>query len=829
VTAALRYAWRALGRDLRAGELHVLALALAIAAGAVSTVGFFTDRVERALAGQASEMLAADLIVESSREAPAAWREEAARRGLTTARTVSLRSVAVVDDRTQLVEIKAADPDYPLRGALRTAAAPGAEDREVTGVPESGTVWVDVRLLHLLGLAVGDRVALGAREFTVARVLTYEPDRGLNVFSLGPRVLLRWDDLASTGLVLPASRVHHHLLLAGEPAALDGLAGWLAPRLGRDFELEGIEQARPALRSALERAGAFLNLAALVSVLLAGVAVAMAAQRHAARQADGSAVLRCLGASRRFVVTAFAAELALLGLLAGVVGCVAGYAGQALIGGLIAGLMGGALPPPQFTPALVGLGVALATLLGFALPPLLRLGRVSPLRVLRRDLGLPPLPGVAVYAVGGAAMVGLMLWLSRDALLTGWVLVGVAGTLLALTAAAGLLVHLLGRLRRRSGLAWRFGLLNLARRARGSVAQLLAFGLALTVLLLLTVVRADLLDAWRADVPPDAPNLFLVNVQPDEVEALAARVTALSGAAPALYPMIRGRLVGHNGTEVDPGGYPTPRAQRLATREFNLSYAASPPGENRIVDGSWWDGPPYGAVASVETGIAEELGLALGDRLRFRVAEREVEVTIANLRQVDWGSFRVNFFVLMPPGVLDGLPATHITSFHLPAGAREALADLVRSFPSVTVIDVDALLGHVRRIVDRVTLAIEFVFGFTLLAGLAVLFAAIHATLDQRRHEASLLRALGARRRGLLHALVLEFVLLGALAGLLGALAASAVGWLLAREVFDLPWQGSPWLWLLGPLAGVAVVGLAGLAGTWRVAGQPPLAVLRRA
>lgn len=828
-SAALRFAWRALLRDLRAGELHVLALALAIAAGAVSTVGLFTDRVERALAGQAAEVLAADLLIESSREVPAAWRDEAQRRGLATARTLSMRTVAVAGERTQLVELKAADPRYPLRGTLRTAPIPEAADSVATGLPEPGAAWVDVRLLHLLDLAVGERIGLGAREFTITRVLTFEPDRGMNVFSIGPRVLIGWQDLAGTGLVLPASRVQHHLLLAGPTAVLTDFTRWLEPRLGVDYEIEGVEQARPELRAALERAGAFLNLAALVSVLLAGVAVAMGAQRHAARQADASAVLRCLGASRRFVFLAYASELALLGLFAGLVGCMVGFAGQALIGGLVAGLMGGQLPAPALTPALVGLGVALVTLLGFALPPLQRLGRVSPLRVLRRDLGLPPLPGVAVYLAGGGAMVALMLWLSRDAVLTGWVLVGVVATLLALTAAAWLLVLVLQRLRRRSGLAWRFGLLNLARRARGSVAQLLAFGLALTVLLLLTVVRADLLDAWRAKIPPGAPNLFLVNVQPDEVDALATRIAALSGDSPDLYPMIRGRLVAHDGAAIDPDDYPNPRARRLATREFNLSYTHAVPASNRIVQGAWWrDGPPS-AEASVEQGLAETLGIALGDRLRFSIGGRELEVTVTSLREVAWDSFRVNFFVLLPPAVMEGFPATHITSFHLPAQARDGLADLVRSFPSVTVIDVDALLGHVRRIVDRVTLAIEFVFGFTLVAGIAVLFAAIHATLDQRRQEASLLRTLGARRSGLLRALAVEFLLLGALAGLLGALAAAGIGWLLAREVFDLPWQGGGLLWLYGPLAGMAVVGLAGLAGTWRVAGQPPLAVLRRA
>jgi len=826
----LSFAWRGLLRDLRAGELHALALALVVASGAVSTVGFFTGRVQAALIGQAAEVLAADLIIESSRAVPAAWREAARSAGLSVVRTVSLRSVAQSVERTQLVELKAAETGYPLRGALRTSLRLGDPGSETDGLPPPGSAWIDPRLLALLDLEIGDTLTLGTAEFTVAALLTFEPDRGMNLFSIGPRVLIGWQDLAATGLVMPASRVHHHLLLAGEAHSLERYRTEIEPQLGSDYELQGVEQARPELRGALDRAAAFLNLAALASVLLAGIAVAMAAHRYAARHADAAAVLRCLGASRRFVLAVHAGELLGLALLAAALGCLSGYAAQAVIGTLLAELLGGPLPPPGALPALIGALVALATLLGFALPPLLRLGQVSPLCVLRRDLGLPPFSGLMVYGSGTLVTLALMFWLSGDALLTGWVFVGVLGTLLVLTAAAALLVLGLGALRRHSGLAWRFGVVNLARRARSSVAQLLAFGLALTVLLLLTVVRADLLDAWQRSIPREAPNLFLVNIQPDEVEALREYTTQLTGQAPILYPMVRGRLVMRNGVTVASDDYREPRARRLVAREFNLSWTARVPVGNRISDGAWWDaGPPYAALASVEQGLAETLGIAVGDRLRFRIAAQEIEVTVSNLREVAWDSFQVNFFVVLPPGVIDTLPATWITSFRLPPDREGgALASLVRRFPSVTAIDVQALLGHVQRIIDRVTLAVESVFVFTLLAGLAVLFAAIHATLDARRHEAALLRTLGARRRRLLAGLAVEFTGLGLLAGLLAACAASAVGWVLAREVFDLPYQVGLWPWLLGPVGGAVLVGLAGLAGTWRVVEQPPLTVLRR-
>lgn len=828
MTAVVRFAFRALQRDLRAGDLRALALALVIAAASVSTVGFFTDRTQRALAGQAGEVLAADLVVEASRALPQAWLAQAQARGLRRTQLLSFRSVALAGERSQLVEIKAAGPGYPLRGELRTAAAPFAADAGADGtLPAAGEVWVGAGLLQALDLAVGDRVALGAREFTIARVLTFEPDRGLSLFSIGPRVLMRRADLEGTRLVQPASRVHHHLLLAGEAKPLAAMRDWLEAQDAPGIEIQGLDEARPELRTALSRAEVFLRLAALVSVLLAGVAVSMAARRHAERQADTAAILRCLGATRRFVVAVYALELLGLGLIAALVGCLLGLAGQEVIARIVAALMQGTLPPPGPLPAVVGALTALATLAGFALPPLMRLGGVSPLRVLRRDLGLPDLSSVAVYGAGAATMLGLMLWMTGDAALTAWVLGGAVVTMLALGAAAGLLVLALGRLRHNTSLAWRFGLSNLSRRARTTVAQLLAFGIGIMVLLLLTVVRTDLLTTWRSNAPPDAPNLFLINIQPDESAALREALARLSGAPPTLYPMVRGRLVALNGAAVDPVGYADPRARRLVEREFNLSYMAGLPVENRVIAGRWWSGAPYGAETSVEVGLAETLGIGLGDRLRFRVADREFEVRVTSLRQVEWGSFRVNFFVVMPPGILEEAPTTMITSLYVPALQKGALADLVRGFPSITVFDVGAILSSVQRIMDRVTLAIEFVFGFTLLAGLAVLHAAIAATLDQRRREASLLRAFGARRRDLLRGLVAEFLLLGALAGLLAAAGASAISWVLAHEVLELAYGGSPWLWIAGPLGGGLLVCAAGVGGTWRVIGSPPMSVLR--
>ncbi len=824
-----RMALRALGRDWQSGELRVLAAALLIAVASVAAVGFFTDRIQQAMERKASELLGADLVVAASNPIQPALADAALQQGLQTAGTLSFRSVVLAGDVTQLTEVKAVSAGYPLRGALQVSDQPFGPPRTVDTIPSPGQVWLDERLLQVLGLQAGGMVNLGARAFRVEHVLAYEPDRAGDLFSIAPRLLMNLADIPSTGLVQAGSRVAYRLLLAGEPAALEGFKTWARTRLVAGEKLEGVRDARVELRSALDRAQRFLNLAALVSVILAGVGVAIAARRFAARHWDSVAILRCVGATEALIVRLFVLELLMLAMLAGAAGLLTGYLAQYGLSGVLGSLVSRTeLPAPSLWPVLPALAAGFVTLLGFGLPPLLRLREVPPLRVLRRDLGPVNPRLLALYGPAVAATLALLIWQAGEWRLALYVCAGVAGTVAVLSLAAWGLVKALNLLRGQVGIAWRFGMANIARRGSGSAVQVVALGLGLMALLMLTLVRTDLLTSWRASLPADAPNHFLINVQTSEVTQVQTFLRERGLHDVELFPMVRGRLTAINGRNVGPEDYQNPRAQRLVAREFNLSWTDTLQEDNRILAGRWWQTGDQGqGVASVETGLAEELGIVLGDTLRFQIAGQDLAAKVTSLRSVEWDSFRANFFVVFPSGVLDAYPATWITSFHLPIDRKPVMAELVRHFPSITVLDVEALMTKVREIMDRVISAVEYVFLFTLAAGLVVLYAAIQATQDERRFESAVLRTLGAQRAVVRQSLLAEFATLGLLAGVLAAAAATVLSYGLATQVFDFPYRWNSWIWLLGGGAGMLGVGLAGLLGARSALAQPPWRALR--
>jgi len=827
--ATARLAYRLLKREWRAGELRVLLAALVVTVASITAVGLFTDRMERAMETGANELLAADLLLTSSVPISADAQDEAIARGLATARILSFRSVSVVGDHFQLAAVKAVDEDYPLRGALRIADAPFGDDRVSMDIPERGSVWVDARLLGILDIDVGDELELGAMRLRVSRVLSYEPDRGGDLFSIAPRLLMNLADVPATELVQRGSRVKHRLLFAGAPKNIASFRDWLSERLQTQERIQGVRDARPELRRALERANQFLGLAALVSVLLAGIAIAVAARRHAERHLDGAALLRCMGASQTTIVRIYTLEVLGLGIIGSAIGCLLGYGAQALIVQVLGNMILAELPGASWLPLATGSATGLAVLSAFALPPILRLRKVSPARVLRRDLGAMPASTVGTYAVAVLLCVILIAWHAKDPRLAAYVIGAGTATVAALCALAYVLIRVLNRLRHRVGTAWRFGLANITRRAGGSVMQMVAFGLGIMMLLLISLVRGDLLSEWQDQLPPDAPNYFLVNVQPSEMTAVKAMLAERGLASAAFYPMVRGRLVAINDQPVRPDDYPDSRGQRLAARDFNLSWSPQLGSDNRIVDGRWWSRDEHGApLLSVEVGIAEVLGFGVGDRLSFQMGGETLTATVQSVRTVDWDSFRVNFFVVAPPGLLDGFPATYITSFHLPDQQRGMLLELLRRFPSVTVIDVDALLTKVREIMERADQGMRYVFLFTLLAGFTVLLAAIQSTLDERRHESAILRTLGADRRAVRRGLLAEFLTLGALAGGLAAFAATLLSAWLAVQVFHFTYQGNPWIWLIGIGGGSLGIGFAGLMSTRMVLRHPPMESLRR-
>ncbi len=825
---AWRQGMRLLRREWRSGELKVLALAIVVAVAAVSAVGFFTDRIQRALVLQASELLGADLVISGDRPLPETYRRQAEALGLRISEQQVFPSMVMADADNALAMLKAVDEAFPLRGTLHIADAPFAPERKATAVPRPGTVWLEPRLMTSLGLRRGGRVWLGNAEFEVTAVLTGEPGRGGDLFAIAPRVLLNRADLAKTGLIQPGSRVVYRLLVAGPPIQVKAFRKAVEQALAPGVSVQGVENARPEVRAALSRAQQFLGLAAMSAVLLAGVAVALAARRFAQRHLDHVAVMRCLGARQGVIVRIYAWQMVGLALLASLLGVAAGYLAHGGLVTVLGGMLGITLPAPSLLPLAMGVATGIVMLLGFALPPLLQLGSVPPLRVLRRELGGSEAPAWLAYGLAALVMGALLVYQAGEWKLGLYMATGLLLAVAVLLAVARGVLRALAGLRANPRQWWRFGLVSLARRGGGSAMQLVAFTLGLAVLLLLALVREDLLDQWQASLPADAPNRFVINIQPEQVPALRAFLRDEGVGESPFYPLVRGRLLTINGTpvnELDLSG----RGRRLAEREFNLSWAESLAGDNRIVAGQWWSPAEHDQpLLSVEQGIARSLGIELGDELEYEVAGERFRGRVSSLREVQWDSMRANFFVLATPGLLRDFPATYMTVFHLPLARYPVLDRLVREFPNVSVIDVAAVMNHVRAIIARVSLAVEYVFLFTLLAGLMVLYAGIQATHDERLRENAIFRTLGGRRRQIGRALAMEFVSLGMLAGLLAALLANALAWVLALKVLSMPYQFNVAAVFYGMVGGGLGIGLAGLWGSRGITRQPPLQVLRR-
>ena len=813
-------------REWRSPELRVLAAALVIAVAAVAAVGFFTDRVDRGMTQQAATLLGGDIAVVSDSAIPDHWLDEARDRGLSAARSATLPSVLFTpDDESQLVSVRAVDRDWPLRGEVQLQAEP--EPKRLDHGPGPGDAWGDGALLLSLELERGNPVELGRLTLNLTEEIVLEPDRGSSLFDIAPRLMIHFDDLERTGLIGPGSRVRYQLLAAGPPAAVEGLRGWLENEMVTGQRLLDLEDANPELREAVSRARSFLGLASLMAVLLAGAAIAVAAHHYANQRADAAAVMRALGASRHRVLRLYFLRVLAIAAAASLAGLALGFAAQFVLSGLLADWMATELPPPGWRPLVAGMGVGLITAAGFALPALLRIGQVPPLRVLQRNLGLPP---VSTWLSASLALItfgALLYWQSADPALAAWVLVGTGIALLVLGALGLLLIVLLRPFRNRGGMAMRFGLANLSRRGGLSAIQMVAFSIGILALLLLAIVRVDLLSAWEQNIPSDAPNLFFINIQPGQQAAFADRVEDAGLERPTMEPMIRGRLVEINGERVAAADFEDDRARRLLEREFNLSYAEEPPAHNRIVEGRWFDPSTPAGEWSLESGLMERFGLSLGDELTFNIAGTPFSGHITSVRDVDWDSFRVNFFVIGPPALLADQPQTYITSIHLPDALESEKNRWLREFPAVTAIDVAALLAQVRSVIEQATRAVEYVFLFTLFAGLTVLYAAVQATREVRRRETALLRTLGARRQQIRNGLLAEFGTLGLLSGLLAAVIASAVGGLLAWQVFGFEYSVNPMTFVFGIVGGTLGIGLAGWLGTRRVLDLAPLRVLR--
>ena len=843
-------AWRQLRRDLAAGDIRILLAALVLAVVAVTAVGFVTDRAGRALAIEANRLLGGDAVLRGDAPIAGAARAAAGASGLRRAETVELDSMIRVlrqaqDDRgnrieanPQLGELLAIGQGYPLRGSFTLADGNGGT-RAGTSVPAPGTLWMSRSGADTLGARIGDQVALGDSTLTLAALVEQEPGASFDYFDVAPKVFLNLTDLPRTGLVQEGSRVRYRLVVAGDAAAVESFVATARANLGRGQRLETIGEARPEVRSALDRAGRFLGLAALVSVILAAVAVAMAARRHSERHLSGVAVMRCLGASQRTLVAIHVGELLILGLVACTVGIAIAFGLQWAVGEWLAQRLQLSIPPASLLPALQGYGVGLLVLLAFGAPPVLALRRVPALRVLRRDLD-PTEPSAWVVGIAGfAGLAALLWWKAGSAVLGGAMLLGIAATFAVLALLAFGLIVLVRRVRSRLRGSLRYGLANVSRRAGTSIAQVSALGLGLMALLLLTFVRTDLLDRWQLQLAADAPNRFIINVQQDQVADVRGFIAQQGVGEPALVPMVRARMLTRNGqratgaevadeTAARGGDEGEQRqARRWAEREFNLSSADALRSDNKIVGGKFWSGTPTTPELSVEDGFAEQLGWKLGDRIAFDIAGQTLTATVTSVRSIEWESFRPNFFVLVSPGALDGFPASYITAVSVPQDKPRFTAELVRAFPNLSVIDVDAVLKQVRATGDQVSTVVQVVFWFSFAAGLLVLMAAVSASQDERLLEGGVMRVLGGSRRQLRLAQASEFAAIGLLAGLVAAIAASVLSGVVATRVFDLPWEANWTLAAVGGALGMLAALAAGLFATRRVLDAPPSVTLR--
>jgi putative ABC transport system permease protein len=828
-----RLALRLLYRDWKAGELTVLATALLVAVSALTAVAFLTDRVGQTVEQRAAESLAADLRLASTELISDDYIAAASAAGLESARTASMPSVIFAGDANTLAGIRAVTELYPLRGELKTSPQLLGEITVSPSIPAPGEAWATPRLLARLGVDTGVTIEVGRVKLKLTRVLEHRPDEGFRFADLAPTLLINYADLEATGLVQPGSRVSWRMLFAGGRNEVEAFKAELNPQLASGERLEDIQDTNPQIKSAMERSGRFLNLSSLISVLLAAVAVAMAARRYAQRHRDRIALMKCMGASQGYVVRSSMLQLVLLALGGALLGSLIGYLAQHGLAWLMRDMIGASLPQPGPQPVLVGLVTALSILGGFAMPDLWQMSRTPPMRVLRHDLDPPPLRYGLPWIAAIGALVLLLLWLVQDTRLVLTILAGAGITFVALGAAGWVLVRALSGFRGAAGAAWRYGLASLSRRGRESIVQLVAFGLGLMVLLLLTIVRNELLDNWRQNLPQNAPNQFLVNIQTHETEALKQFLAERGVPAPDLVPLVRARMTHINDADVTQMTFEDPEGEEWARRDANLSWRATLQEDNKLIEGKMW-GPstevsPEQNEVSVEQEFAMELRLKLGDKLSFDIAGETVSAKVTSIRTVEWDSFRPNFFMLFSPGVLDPFPASWIGSLYLPEGKSDVMLDMMRQFPSVTAVDLEATLSQVRDVMDKAALAVQAVFLFTLLAGITVLWAAVQSTRDERRFESALLRTFGASRQRVLGGVAVEFLAIGLLSGVLAASGASLAGYLLATRLFELEYQFSWLLWLAGPIVGMLLVGLSGMAATWRVITHAPVNVLRTA
>ncbi len=819
---ALRLLWR----DSRSGELTILIVALIIAVTSSTTIALFSDRLQRTMTNQTAEFLAADLVISSPTPVPSEWLTKATQLNLAQARTAEFSSVLIEHEELLLAGIKAVSAAYPLRGFLKTTTENYSTETITHNGPAQGTAWLEKRIFSALKLKLGDPLTVGEKQLTITHIITYEPDKKGDFYSFSPRVMINEADLNATGIVQPGSHVHYFFQFSGDTKALTEFNQWLKPQLNPSQRIMDIHEDRPELGSALNRAERYLGLSSTLVILISGVAIAMATRRYTERHFNATALLRCLGCKQNEILWLYSSQFVVLGLFASAAGCLLGWFAQEALFYLLKELLPQHVASPGLLAVFFGFIIGMAVLLGFALPPLLRLKQVSPLRVLRREL--EPMPGSAwlIYGLSFGIM-GLLIWKYTDDIKMTASILGIGLiTLLALGLLVYGLLNLAGRALPSMSLTWRFGLQGLLKNSRASVSQILAFSITLVAMVLSFTVRTDLIDNWQKQLPDNAPNHFALNIFPSQQADFKRELQQQHINGSQFFPVVKGRLVEINNTPVQQIVSKDTQGENATHRELSLTWTQELPEENKIVAGNWWATQQAGLV-SVEQKLADSLKIKLGDHLLFTVGSQQIKATVTSIRALRWDTMKPNFYMIFSPGTLDAYPSTFITSFYLPETQKNVLNTLVKKYPGTTILEVDLILQQFKTILTQLTQAINYLLYFALMAGFTVLFAAVYATLDNRIYEGALMRTLGANRSLLRKTHIIEFGTLGLISGLLSVVISEAIMYALYTQVMNMEYHPSFYLWTTIPLTGALFVGMAGCWGVRQVLNKSPLRVLR--
>lgn len=821
----LLLALKLLFRDGRSGELTILVLALIIAVTSSTAISLFADRLHRTMSTQAAEFLAADLVISSSTLIPEQWLAEARKLNLKQARTAEFSTVLMENDEILLAGIKAVSNFYPLRGHLKATKSDYTEEKTQQKGPKQGEAWTDKRVLSALKLKLGDRLIVGEKSLLIRQIITYEPDKRGDLYSLSPRVMINDADLVATQVLMPGSHVHYFFQFSGETKAIARYSQWIKPHLQVSQRLMDIHEDRPEIGEALNRAERYLGLSSIIVILIAGVAIAMSSRRYSERHFNATAILRCLGCKQNEILGLYFYQFLVLGIIASAIGTLLGWLAQEALFHLLKDLLPAKVVQPSLIAVFIGFVTGLAILFGFALPPLLRLKKVSPLRVLRREL--EPLPTSAWMVYGLALLlISTLIWrYTQDLKMTQ----AIIGGGLLVTFIFGLILYaVLVQCRKilpLLSLSGRLGLQGLVRNPKASVSQILAFSITLLAMILSYTVRTDLLDDWQNQLPDNAPNHFVLNVFPEQVPLFKQQLKQQNINSVNLHPVVRGRLVKINGIAVQQIVSKDSQGERATHRDLSLTWADQLPKDNKTISGQW-NTKQKGQV-SVEEKLAKSLNINLGDKLTYTLGSQQLDATVSHIRSVKWDTMKPNFYMVFSPETLAGYATTYITSFYLAEENKNFLNVLVKNFPSITILEVDAMLKQFKAILTQLTTAINYLLYFALLAGFTVLFAAVYSTLDNRVYEGTLMRTLGANRNLLRKAHLVEFILLGLIAGLVAVLMAEAILFALYTYVLHLDYQVNWWLWIGIPLISSFCIAVTGGWGVKKVVRQSPMVVLR--